>query len=139
MYSQRRYTSCPTYPSTSSKVESLTHGQLREMYVDFGLINALASEVLVHGVHRNTLVIHIRVLCDIETISLSRDSLQERRATTALVNSVRSNFSVYHLPPRPPQYHKHLSTLDQAIETSQDLDSGLFPFPNKPLDQVEWF
>ena len=63
------------YPGTSSEVESLTHGQLREVYIDLSLVNALSSEVLVHGLLRNTLIIEMRVLSDKETISLSRDGL----------------------------------------------------------------
>lgn len=127
----------PTYPSTSSEVESLAHGQLRKVYIDLSLVNALSSEVLVHGLLRNTLIIQIRVLRDIETIGLAGDDLQERRTTTALVSDILPVLSEYHLPPRPSQYHKHLSTFDQAIEIPQDLDPRLLPPPEKPLGQAE--
>lgn len=106
------------------------------MYIDLSLVNALSSEVLVHGLLRNTLIIQIRVLRDIETTSFSRDGLQERRTTTVSISNALTILSYHHLPPRPSQYHKHLSTLDQAIEISQDLDPGLLPLPNKPLCQA---
>lgn len=122
-----------TYPSASGEVKSLTHCQLRKVYVGLSLVNALSSEVLVHGLLRNTLIIQIRVLCDIEPISLSRDDFQERRTATALVSNVIPVSLEHHLPSRPSQYHKHLSTLDQAIEVFQDLNPSLLSLPNKPF------
>lgn len=76
----------PTYPSMSSEVESLTHGQLREVYIDLSLVNALSSEVPVHILLWNALIVQIRVLVNMEPISLSGDYLQKRRTTTALVS-----------------------------------------------------
>lgn len=107
------------------------------MYIDLSLVNALSSEVLVHGLLRNTLIIQISVLRDIETIGLAGDGLQERRTTTGLVSNVLYVLLENHLPPRPSENHKHLSTLDQAIEIPQDLDPCLLPLAKKPLGQAE--
>jgi hypothetical protein len=65
-----------TYRRTSSEVERLTYGQLRKVNIHLSLINTLPSKVLVHSVFRDSLIVDMRVLADIETLSLSRDGLQ---------------------------------------------------------------
>ena len=89
------------------------------MYIDLGLVNALPSEILVHGPFRNSLIIQIRVFRNMKSICLSRVDFQKHRTTATLVSDDFPILPELHLPPRPPKYHKHFSTLDEAIETSQ--------------------
>ena len=107
------------------------------MNVDLSLVNALSSEILVHDLLRDPLIIEIRVFRNIESINLSGNNLQERRTTTGFVRNLPRVVSWHYSPPRPPQYHKHLSTPDQAFKIPQDLDPGLSPIPDKSLGQID--
>lgn len=114
---------------------------MREVHIDHTLVNAFSSEILVHFLLRNTLVIEIRVFSDMDPIVFSRDSLQERRTAAAPVsNAVRVQLSsLSYLPPWSSQYHKHLSTLDQAFKIPQNSNFGLLLLSEEPHDQAEQF
>ena len=71
------------------------------MYINLSLVDALPSEVLVHSLFRNSLIIQLRVLRNMKTICFSRDDLQERRTTATPVSNVFPILSKHHLPPRP--------------------------------------
>jgi len=79
----------------------------------------------------------MRIFSEVETTTLSRDDLQKRRTTTVVVSNVFTVLPENHLPPRPLQYEKHLSSLDQVVEIPQDLDPDLLLPTNKPLAQAE--
>ena len=71
------------------------------MYIDLSLVNALPSEILVHSLFRNSLIIQIRVLRNMESICFSRDDLQKRRTTATIVSNGFPLLLEFHLPPRP--------------------------------------
>lgn len=79
---------CPTYPSASSKVKSLAHGHLRKVNIQLSLVYALSSKFFMHGLLRNTLIVQVGFLCNIEAIGFAGDDLQECRTTTALVSNI---------------------------------------------------
>jgi hypothetical protein len=83
------------YPSASGELKCLTNGQLREVYVNLRLVNALSSEIIMHGLLWDTLIIQIRVVRDKKSISFSGDGLQQCRAATAGVSNVALSFRVF--------------------------------------------
>jgi len=73
--SESKESQSSSYPCPASKIKSLSHGQLRKMRIILCLVDALPSEVFVHNLFRDTLVIQMRFLPNLETTSLARNGL----------------------------------------------------------------
>lgn len=65
-----------------SEEESVANSQVGEVNLGLCIVNDFATEVLVHGLVRNTLVMDIGFGVDRETMGISSDGLKECRAAT---------------------------------------------------------
>src|SRR4030081_889414 len=93
------------------------------MNIDFSLVDGLASEVFMHRLHWNSLVVDVRPITDKEAINFARNRLQKCRTATT----------------RSTKDHKHLSTLDQAIKIPQNLNLRLSLLANESFEQTGSF
>lgn len=109
------------------------------MNIHLGRVDSFTTEMLVHLVRGNTLVVDLRIVVDEESVCLSCDGLEECGATTGTILDLGGDVGVTDLPARRAEYHQHLSIVYNSVQVLKNINLSRLLATDDLLDPTNDF